>query len=71
MKPPAESILRVADSWDPLVTKFKLKLRLSNNFGHKTIIPGIEEKIKVEWKYGNNINDDTPDEVESTEEENE
>jgi len=28
-----------------------------------TIVPGIEEKIGLEWKYGNKNNDYTPDEV--------
>jgi hypothetical protein len=35
-----------------------------------TIIPGIEEKIKVEWKYSNNqgnSQEEIPDEVEETE----
>jgi hypothetical protein len=36
-----------------------------------TIIPGIEQKIKVEWKYSNNAGDETPDEVGVIEEENE
>jgi hypothetical protein len=33
------------------------------------IVPGIEEKIKVEWKYGQNNadRDQVPDEVEETE----
>lgn len=41
--------------------KWKNDTDLWNN----TIIPGIEAKIKTEWKYGNNIGqeDDTPDEV--------
>ena len=35
----------------------------------KYIVPGIEEKIKVEWKYGqnNSVRDETPDEVETDE----
>ena len=28
-----------------------------------TIVPVIEEKIKSEWKYGNKINDDVPEEI--------
>jgi RecA/RadA recombinase len=36
-----------------------------------TIIPGIEEKIKVEWKYSNNVGDEAPNEVNEVEEENE
>ena len=28
-----------------------------------TIVPVIEEKIKSEWKYGNKINDDIPEEI--------
>jgi RecA/RadA recombinase len=37
----------------------------------KTIIPGIEEKIKTEWKYSNNTAEEIPDEVETEEEEKE
>jgi RecA/RadA recombinase len=34
----------------------------------KTIVPGIEKKIAVEWKYSNNANvDEVPDEVEDNE----
>jgi len=49
-------------------TKLGYYSKWKNDHGlwDKTIIPGIEEKIKVEWKYGNNAGkeDKIPDEVE-------
>jgi hypothetical protein len=46
--------------------RWKDDLELWDNF----IVPGIEEKIKVEWKYGqsNTKADDIPDEVQVDEE---
>ena len=38
------------------------KWKTDTQLWEKTIIPGIEEKIKVEWKYGNKA-EEIPDEV--------
>ena len=45
------------------------KWKTNNELWEKTIIPGIEAKINVEWKYGNNIGkeENIPDEVEEKE----
>lgn len=46
------------------------KWKNDHDLWNDVIIPGIEDKIKVEWKYSNNQNDaeDMPDEVDSEEE---
>lgn len=45
--------------------------RSNKELWEKTIIPGIEGKIKAEWSYGNKENDEIPDEgIEADETEN-
>lgn len=54
------------------ITKTETKIgqygrwKTNTELWEKTIIPGVEERIKTEWKYGNsNKIDETPDEVEN------